>query len=390
MDKNKKVIELGIDEYDEVSGVDMISIVDEPAIEINFLAFNKQKKEDRIIIPDGEDDKYLKFFDGKGESEEEMLNDGWEIDSMTEMSKEEFGLKTAPNSDSVQDGTEFRIRYKYDLRPNIRQERIIPTTREYCRTLINRNFVFRYEDVMSLPPNNDPFDGGFSGPPYKYSGGFNCRHQWFKMTYKREGRIVNKASVNTNKVLDEASREIAVSPDWNQTQVIPNKVRNNPSSSTIKNLGLSKQKISFDSDKRIVIGPAMVPDMEIVRVNQEGEEYFVTFSKETIRIIAEKYMRNKFTDNNDVMHNGKPINSNYVIETWIKETPNDKSNDYGYDLPIGTWFVKMKINDEPTWQKIKNGELKGFSVSGYFAEMEEEINQEFLNELAKLLNMRKN
>ena len=63
----------------------------------------------------------------------------------------------------------------------------------------------------------------------------------------------------------------------------------------------------------------------------------------------------------------------YVFESWIVEDPKtDKANTvYGYDVPKGTWMVKMKVEDKETWKRIKNGELKGFSVEGSFSDMEE-------------------
>ena len=53
----------------------------------------------------------------------------------------------------------------------------------------------------------------------------------------------------------------------------------------------------------------------------------------------------------------------------------DKSKMYGYDLPNGTWFVKMKINNDDLWQKIKAGELKGLSIEGYFTDKMEKMSE---------------
>ena len=53
----------------------------------------------------------------------------------------------------------------------------------------------------------------------------------------------------------------------------------------------------------------------------------------------------------------------------------DKSKMYGFDLPNGTWFVKMKINNDELWQKIKAGELKGLSIEGYFTDKFEAMQQ---------------
>jgi hypothetical protein len=46
----------------------------------------------------------------------------------------------------------------------------------------------------------------------------------------------------------------------------------------------------------------------------------------------------------------------------------DKSKLYGFDLPDGTWFVKMKINNDELWKKVKDGQLKGLSIEGYFTD----------------------
>jgi hypothetical protein len=148
-----------------------------------------------------------------------------------------------------------------------------------------------------------------------------------------------------------------------------------------------KQYFAQDGEKRIVLGPAMVPDQKIFRKDKNGDPYYVFFSSETIKMIAEKYMRNKFIDNNDVNHDGTAVSDVYVIESWIKEDDNDKSNKYGFgDLPVGTWFVSMKVRDDNTWQRIKMKELNGFSVSGYFAEVAQFTKEEmFLYKVAELL-----
>jgi hypothetical protein len=132
----------------------------------------------------------------------------------------------------------------------------------------------------------------------------------------------------------------------------------------------------------------MVPDLKIFRRDIFGNPYYVYFSADTIKMIAEKYMKNKYIDNNDENHNGKAVSDVYVVESWIKEDKEDKSNKYGYgNLPIGTWFVSMKVKNEEVWNKVKNGELKGFSVSGYFEEIAEFAKEQmFLQEVVKILN----
>jgi hypothetical protein len=60
----------------------------------------------------------------------------------------------------------------------------------------------------------------------------------------------------------------------------------------------------------------------------------------------------------------------------------DKSKKYGLDLPVGTWMISMKCHNEDVYAKAKKGEIKGFSIEGYFADREE---QELLNEIIKIL-----
>jgi len=137
----------------------------------------------------------------------------------------------------------------------------------------------------------------------------------------------------------------------------------------------------------MVLGPAMIPNQKIFRKDQDGSPYYVFFSPETIKMIASKYMKNKYTDNNDQMHDGEAVKDVYVVESWIKESNNDKSTDYGFgDLPVGTWFVSMKINNPEIWSKVKDNQLNGFSVSGFFEEVSAFKREEmFLQKVADIL-----
>jgi len=98
MVKNDKVFELRIDDEDELSGIDSISLVDEPAIEVNWVAFKKEKQQD-FHIPDGEDELYLDKLMKYGQSEEDFLAEGWEFVKVIENEKDQF-YSTNPNDDS--------------------------------------------------------------------------------------------------------------------------------------------------------------------------------------------------------------------------------------------------------------------------------------------------
>ena len=607
MIKKEKIFELKIEEDDELSGVDAVSLVDEPAIEINWLAFNKTQED--FFIPDGEDMKFSSMIISKGQSEDELLNDGWE------MVKEEF-ISSSPNSPSFEDTEERLIRYKYVLNPQAPGSPIKETTREFCRDLLQKNFVYRVEDLERI--TND-----LGSSAMVWRGSYNCRHLWQKIEYRKDSKIVNKGSVTKGRIdgaesydvmdlpqpdtrvpgkasfgydnplpsyVDEVSgdtiskslvepttfedvnvdvygyktkyfqicpgaqatflhlismdndddtigmiRSAAVVADTifkiesdvlesklatpeqlkeaivlvddfkdiiNEVDKIsgmkhdvsymdghietiksyvkqnmesysdyPDSVKNNAkavlkyveengwgscgtevgkiranqlakgepiSLETVKRMysylsrhevdlesskgygdgcgklmydswggksalswakskinqaeKMSKQYFQIDNEeKRIVLGPAMIPDQKIFRKDAMGNPYYVFFTSETIRMIAEKYMKNQYTRNNDLMHDGKAVRDVYVIESWIKEDENDKSVKYGFgDVPVGTWMIAMKIAKTPkgdeVWKQVKEGKLNGFSVSGFFEEVQAFSKEEmFLYKVAEIL-----
>lgn len=145
-----------------------------------------------------------------------------------------------------------------------------------------------------------------------------------------------------------------------------------------------KQMMFMDDEKRIVVGAAMVPNKMIHRYDALGNMYYVFFSKKTIERMAQKFLRQKRTDETSVEHDGIKLGSDkvWITESWISEDPEkDKSAAYGFNLPAGTWFVSMKVEDNDVWKMIKEKQLTGFSVEGLFAEKsvfskeDEQINQ---------------
>jgi hypothetical protein len=126
----------------------------------------------------------------------------------------------------------------------------------------------------------------------------------------------------------------------------------------------------FNSEQRLVVGPAMIPDKMIIRRNEiTGEIYYVYFTTETIKKLQQKFMQEKLLDKTNIEHGRKFLNNVDVVESWIVEDQEkDKQQVFGMNYPKGTWMITMKVNDDSTWEKVKDGKLKGFSVQGYFLE----------------------
>ena len=136
-------------------------------------------------------------------------------------------------------------------------------------------------------------------------------------------------------------------------------------------IALSKHEIELkeiDTEKKILMGAALVPDKQIYRRNDKNEEYYIFFSKDTIRRASELFLMNSNQNNTTYEHNQK-LKGLTVVESWIIEDPkHDKSVKYGFSLPVGTWMISMKVNNEDVWKKVKDGSVKGFSIEGYFAD----------------------
>jgi hypothetical protein len=155
---------------------------------------------------------------------------------------------------------------------------------------------------------------------------------------------------------------------------------------------LENMKMVFsvvDEEKKIIVGAAMVPNKMIHRYDDLGNLYYVFFSKESIKKMADKFLKEKRTDETSIEHNGLKLGSNkvYITESWVSEDPlYDKSHKYGFELPEGTWFVSMKVNDDKVWKMIKDKSLTGYSVEGLFAEKSVFSKEdEQINQITKLL-----
>lgn len=123
----------------------------------------------------------------------------------------------------------------------------------------------------------------------------------------------------------------------------------------------------IDEAKRMLIGPALIPDKKIPRYNEEtDEEYEVYFSADTVKQASQLYMREERTNSNTYEH-VTDVDGLTVVESWIiEDRVRDKSTLYGFDLPIGTWMLSMKIHNEDMWQAILKKDVRGFSIEGYF------------------------
>jgi hypothetical protein len=119
-------------------------------------------------------------------------------------------------------------------------------------------------------------------------------------------------------------------------------------------------------DRRLVIGPAMIPNKLIYR-NDEAGEYHIYFSKGTVRKAAYEYLKANRQHMATVEHEVS-VNGVTLVESWIVEGPFDKARHLGYEVPVGTWMAAMRIENDEVWSLVKDGALKGFSIEGWFTQ----------------------
>ena len=140
---------------------------------------------------------------------------------------------------------------------------------------------------------------------------------------------------------------------------------------------------TVNEEKRLVVGPVLIPNQLIPRNDTDGGEPFnIMFEAETIKGIQEKFIKNGFQNNSTIEHDGQLIEDVTFIETWIKEDDvHDKSVLYGFNQPIGTLFAMQKINNDEVWNDyIKTGKVKGFSIDGTKFGLEKiNLNSNYMN-----------
>lgn len=137
-----------------------------------------------------------------------------------------------------------------------------------------------------------------------------------------------------------------------------------------------KTLMQFNKDKQLVIGPAIIPDKPIYR--RDGDfEFYVVFTKDVIEKMVEKFNSEQREIKFNLEHDSNKEVRGFIKESWIVEDKKfDKSNVYGFDVPVGTWMISAKVTDKSIWNDIvKNMDSVGFSIEGLMGTESETFNK---------------
>jgi hypothetical protein len=137
-----------------------------------------------------------------------------------------------------------------------------------------------------------------------------------------------------------------------------------------------------DEDEQIITGALMLADKPIYR-NDENGEYYVVFTKDTIKQIAQKFFAKGYQSNVNLMHDsGTKLEGLTMFESWITDSKRGIMAMKGFeDVPDGSWFGSFKVNNPEVWKMIKDGKVKGFSVEGLFSYKKADIQQSQVQDL---------
>jgi len=162
----------------------------------------------------------------------------------------------------------------------------------------------------------------------------------------------------------------------------------------LKNDQLKLAEVS--KEKKLLMGPLLIPNKPIYRKNEDdSEEYYIYFSKDTIQKASQLYLKNG-KQNNSTLEHQHSLSGLTLVESWIVESETqDKSRLYNMNVPKGTWMGTVKVNNDDIWNEyVKTNKVKGFSIEGFFADKmerpKESIKDSYETKASELLSSIKN
>lgn len=146
------------------------------------------------------------------------------------------------------------------------------------------------------------------------------------------------------------------------------------------------QKLNLNSHKQVLTGVVLKPDQLIYREDESGEPFYIRFTSEQIERIARKMMRQGLALHNTTHQHEKGLTGNYLVELWTVVDPlRDKSIALGLGKqPKGTLCASYKITNSRYWKDhVLTGNVKGFSIEGFFNQIKIDMNKKTKTDLGK-------
>lgn len=376
MDKKLPVYRLTVTDKEDENEI-FTALVDAPAIESNFVAFNNEDFGGPGSGPQG------------GKSKDQLSHE--EIKKIHESTASELGLS---NSD-------YSIQLKATKGGFSGQVGFLPPDefgRQYMggQIIVNPNAkdidkVIRHEMRHIYQSKNKGF--------YVKPDGIYWEDK-IHVTIKEYKKIFNEAAKGNVSRYNSLPWELDAINFENSIQEFASKDKktidlielpdNLSSDENITGLRNQTQFSVADSDRRIITGAVMIPDMQIYRKDGNGE-YYVYFTKEDIELFARKWAKgNRYNAVNEMHDRNKQPSGMYLLESFISDSQRGINAPAALkdNFPEGTWFQSFYVESDELWAKVKSGEYKGFSMEmmvDYIFSKQDKPTDDF-SELISILN----
>lgn len=99
------------------------------------------------------------------------------------------------------------------------------------------------------------------------------------------------------------------------------------------------------TDERLVTGQVYAPD------TLDAHGHFMT--KDELQQVAHRFMLDGLLTSIDIQHDNETVQAS-IVESFIARKGDP-------DFEEGSWVATVKIDDLAIWERVKNGELNGYS-----------------------------
>ena len=142
-----------------------------------------------------------------------------------------------------------------------------------------------------------------------------------------------------------------------------------------------------DEEKRLVRGVIMECDKLIYRRDPSGFEFYIQFDAPTIRVMAQKYLKDGFQNNVDAMHDGNLVDGVELVQWFISDKEHGVNPEGFENVSDHSLFAEFHVLSDEIWESIKNQTFRGFSLSGLFTPVEVEMRKDKPNTLDEIISL---
>lgn len=130
-------------------------------------------------------------------------------------------------------------------------------------------------------------------------------------------------------------------------------------------------------EKRLILGVVMRADWPIYRRDEKAGEFYIVYSAETIREMAQKYLAEDRANLLNLMHEGAPeVEGVQLVQWFIKDSTAGVAPAAFDEIKDGSLFAEFHVENDEVWQAVKDGTYRGFSLEGLFTLVPVEMQRE--------------